>query len=219
MRSFSIGAAALVAAATAGGAARAADLAPTEPPVAPVIEEVSGIYDWNGFYVGAMTGYSWTDADTRDAGFSSSPGLDGWALGGYTGYNYQTGPWVLGVEGDVKYDWNEDKFDLGGIPMDLQTDWGGSLRARVGYAIDRTLIYGTGGYAFTNAELRDRDTGDSESKTFHGWTIGAGLEHAFTDNLIGRAEYRYTDYGNKDLLGVKTDLSSNSLMLGVGWKF
>lgn len=218
MKSLYIGAAALVFA-TAATTVRAADLAPVEAPVAPVITEVSGIYDWNGFYVGAMTGYDWTDADTNGANGSANPGLDGWALGGYTGYNYQMGSWVMGLEGDVKYDWNSDKFNLGGVPMELETNWSGSLRARAGYAFDRTLVYGTGGYAFTNAELRDRGTGDSDSKTFNGWTIGAGLEHAFTDNLIGRAEYRYTDYGDKNLMGVNTDLSSNSLMLGVGWKF
>ncbi|MFD1328598.1 outer membrane protein [Mycoplana ramosa] len=218
MKSLYIGAAALVFA-TAATSVRAADLAPVEAPVAPVITEVSGIYDWNGFYVGAMTGYGWTDAEADGSGDSVSPGLDGWALGGYTGYNYQTGPWVMGLEGDVKYDWNSDKFDLGGVPMELETNWSGSLRARLGYAFDRTLVYGTGGYAFTNAELTDRQTGDSDDKTFNGWTIGAGLEHAFTDNLIGRAEYRYTDYGDKNLMGVNTDLSSNSLMLGVGWKF
>lgn len=218
MKSLYIGAAALVFA-TAATSVRAADLAPVEAPVAPVITEVSGIYDWNGFYVGAMTGYGWTDAEADGSSDSVSPGLDGWALGGYTGYNYQTGPWVMGLEGDVKYDWNSDKFDLGGVPMELETNWSGSLRARLGYAFDRTLVYGTGGYAFTNAELTDRQTGDSDDKTFNGWTIGAGLEHAFTDNLIGRAEYRYTDYGDKNLMGVNTDLSSNSLMLGVGWKF
>lgn len=212
------GAAALAIAASATGAL-AADMAPAEAPVAPVIEEVSGIYDWNGFYVGAMTGYGWSDADVDDAGISESPGLDGWALGGYTGYNYQTGNFVFGVEGDVKYDWNEDTFDLGGIPMELKTDWGGSLRARMGYAMDRSLIYATGGYAFTNAELRDRDTGDSADKTLNGWTIGAGFEHAFTDNFIGRAEYRYTDYGDADLMGVNTGVKRNDLMLGVGWKF
>ncbi|HVK92699.1 MAG TPA: outer membrane protein [Mycoplana sp.] len=218
MKSLYIGAAAL-AIASAATAAKAADLAPVEAPVAPIIEEVSGVYDWNGFYVGAMTGYDWIDADTDDAGFNASPSLDSWALGGYTGYNYQTGPWVMGLEGDVKYNWSDDDFDLGGLPMNLETNWSGSLRARLGYAFDRTLVYATGGYAFTNAELTDQDTGDSDDKTFNGWTIGAGVEQAFTDNLIGRAEYRYTDYGDKDLMGVNTDLSSNTLMLGVGWKF
>lgn len=218
MKSIHFGAAVLLIATAATGA-HAADLAPEAAPVAPVIEEVSGIYDWNGFYVGAMTGYGWTESDVDDGSFSRSPGLDGWALGAYSGYNYQTGPWVLGVEGDVRHDWNEQNFDLGGVPMELQTNWGGSVRARVGYAIDRTLIYGTGGYAFTNAELTDRATGESDDKTFNGWTIGAGFEHAFTDNFIGRAEYRYTDYGDKDLMGVNTDLKSNAVMLGVGWKF
>lgn len=218
MKSLYLGAAAL-AIATSATAVRAADLAPVEAPVAPVEEVVAGVYDWNGFYIGANTGYAWTDADTDDAGITSSPGLDGWALGGYTGYNYQMGSWVMGLEGDVKYDWNSDNFDLGGIPMELETNWGGSLRARVGYAIDRTLIYGTGGYAFTNAEIRDRDTGESDNKTLNGWTVGAGVEQAFTDNLIGRVEYRYTDYGSKDLLGVDTDLNSNAVMVGVGWKF
>jgi outer membrane immunogenic protein len=218
MKSITLGAAALAIAASATGAL-AADMAPPEAPVAPVIEEVSGVYDWNGFYVGAQTGYGWGDAEVDDAGISESPGLDGWALGGYTGYNYQTGPFVIGLEGDVKYDWNEDKFDLGGIPMELKSDWSGSLRARMGYAFDRTLVYATGGYAFTNAELRDQETGDSDSKTLNGWTIGAGFEHAFTDNFIGRAEYRYTDYGDADLMGVNTDLKSSDVMLGVGWKF
>lgn len=218
MKSLYIGAAALMFA-TAATTVRAADLAPVEAPVAPVITEVSGVYDWNGFYVGALTGYGWTDADSDDNGDSASPSLDGWALGGYTGYNYQMGSWVMGLEGDVKYDWNSDNLDLGGIPMELETNWSGSLRARLGYAFDRTLVYTTGGYAFTNAELRDRDSGDSDDKTFHGWTIGAGVEHAFTENLIGRVEYRYTDYGDSSLLGVNNDLSSNSLMLGVGWKF
>ena len=31
-----------------------------------------------------------------------------------------------------------------------------------------------------------------------GWTIGAGVDQAFTKNLIGRVEYLYADYGHKN---------------------
>ena len=36
----------------------------------------------------------------------------------------------------------------------------------------------------------------SESAT--GWTLGLGVEHAFTDNWLGRFEYRYYDFGDND---------------------
>ncbi|MCF3639358.1 porin family protein [Rhizobium sp. TRM95111] len=199
--------------------ARAADMAVAEPPTEAPITEVSGIYDWNGFYVGGNVGYGWTDGDFSAGGASSDPSLDGWLAGLHAGYNYQSGNWVGGVEADIKHDFNDQRFGVAGTPYEAQTEWGGSVRARAGYAFDRTLLYATGGWAFTNAEVTNRTTGDDDSKTLHGWTIGAGVEHAITDNMTGRLEYRYTDYQDKRINGVKTDLDSNAVMMGVSWKF
>ncbi|MBL8578797.1 MAG: porin family protein [Mesorhizobium sp.] len=51
--------------------------------------------------------------------------------------------------------------------------------------------------------------------------MGLGGEYAFTDNLIGRIEYRYTDFGNQhfDDYDFDMDLSTNDIRLGVAYKF
>ena len=58
-----------------------------------------------------------------------------------------------------------------------------------------------------------------EKETFNGWTIGAGVDYSFTDNVFGRAEYRYNDYGDKDIGGVNVDLDQHQFTVGVGVKF
>lgn len=207
----------------AAGYANAADLETYEPPMEAPITEVGGLYDWNGVYVGATVGYSWTGIDYSGGGAPAiDRTLEGALLGAHIGYNYQNGNWVFGVEGDVRHDFNESRFAVGGTTYEAETEWGGSVRARIGYAIDRTLIYGTGGYAFTRASLEDVGAGLSDKETFHGWTIGAGVEQAFTDNVIGRIEYRYADYDKSNIFGVPGsdgDIDSHSVMVGVSWKF
>lgn len=221
MKSMIFGAAGLLATASALPAF-AADMTVTEPPVEAPITEVAGVYDWGGFYVGVNTGYAFTGTDFSNGVTSINRDLDGFALGAYAGYNFFNDGWVYGVEADVKRDFNDERFDAGGTTLETETTWGGSVRARLGYAIDRTLIYGTGGYAFTRAKLEDVPTGASQSETLHGWTIGAGVEHAFTDNVAGRIEYRYSDYNKSDVFGaagVDGDIDSHSIMLGVSMKF
>jgi len=77
-----------------------------------------------------------------------------------------------------------------------------SIRGRLGYAWGNTLIYATGGVAFTEvnttystiagyAPLRSQ----SFSQTLAGGTVGAGLEYAFNGHWIGRLEYRYANFG------------------------
>ena len=60
-----------------------------------------------------------------------------------------------------------------------------------------------------------------------GWTAGAGVDYAATDNVIVRLEYRYTDYGRKDFtadldgleLGASNKFKTNEIRLGVAYKF
>jgi outer membrane immunogenic protein len=69
--------------------------APPPPPVYPIYPIFSGIYvGINGG--GAFGNSNWTDPVFGNTGnFDFSGGL----FGGTVGANYQTGPWVFGVEG------------------------------------------------------------------------------------------------------------------------
>ncbi|AVA25185.1 outer membrane domain-containing protein (plasmid) [Rhizobium sp. NXC24] len=135
-------------------------------------------------------------------------------VGGFIGYNWQfENNVVLGLEGDLNYNWNKDTIAPG---IDVGTDIDGSVRARLGYAFDRALIYATGGWEATRGFI---DTGSKDTKTFNGWTVGAGVDYAFTDRVFGRLEYRYTDFGDKDINGVKVDLKQNAVVVGIGVKF
>jgi outer membrane immunogenic protein len=201
----------------------AADMTIAEPPAeTPIVETAPGIYDWGGFYVGVNTGYAWTNANSDGPAPAIDQDLGGFALGAFAGYNFFNNGWVYGIEADVKHDFNNDRFSSGGTTYEAETNWGGSVRARLGYAFDRTLVYGTGGWAFTRAELENVDTGVKDKDTANGWTIGAGVEQAFTDTVAGRLEYRYTDYRSSDIFdaaGRDGDLDSHSIMLGVSMKF
>jgi outer membrane immunogenic protein len=119
-------------------------------------------------------------------------------------------------------------------------DWFGTVRGRLGYAVDRLLIYVTGGAAFTDRSDRCFDGGvfnggfgcgsggfvsgaavpasffESEiaaavganvsaTRSFFsnghvrrdndfGWTIGGGVEYAFTDNLTVKLEGLYVNF-------------------------
>ncbi len=71
------------------------------------------------------------------------------------------------------------------------------MRGRLGYAFDRTLLYTTAGAAIGQFEYKYTNwPGVSETfnKTLAGFTGGAGVEHAVTDYLTLRAEYRFTAY-------------------------
>ena len=143
------------------------------------------------------------------AGTSTRPTIlgninaDGFQGGAYGGYNFQNGQFVYGGEADLGYSGGDET--RGGIKAKQGVE--GSVRARAGIALDPVLLYGTGGLAVTNSKLSS-DTG-SNSNTRVGWTVGAGAEAKFTQNIVGRVEYRYSDYGKKDFdLGGLDDVSS-----------
>ena len=104
------------------------------------------------------------------------------------------------------------------------------MRARVGYAADRVLFYGTAGGAFGNIETGAN--GGFVSSTKGGWTAGAGVEVAFADNWTARVEYLFVDLQNStcstanpcgnDILGPANQTVSfdaSLIRLGVDYKF
>ena len=103
------------------------------------------------------------------------------------GYNWQNGPWVFGVEGDIELTGAEDTF----ASWKFSNPWFGTLRGRAGYAFNNILFYGTGGLAF--GELRGQTFGFSDSHTTAGWTVGVGAEVGLAQNWSAKIEYLYVD--------------------------
>ncbi|NNU58986.1 outer membrane protein [Ochrobactrum soli] len=209
--------------------AKAADAVIEQEP-APVV--VAPTFTWNGAYIGGQVGYGWGKSDfSGDLFTTGDVKPDGFLGGLYAGYNFDLGNnVVLGIDGDITYnDVSEgiDVYDDIGLAGSFENKlrWSGAVRARAGYAFDRFLPYIAGGVAFGNIKNSgDIDgIGFSESKTLTGWTVGGGVDYAATDNLILRLEYRYTDYGDKDLdfggLSVNNDFKTNEVRLGVAYKF
>jgi outer membrane immunogenic protein len=184
------------------------------------------IYNWTGCYVGLSAGGK--GAFTRDTvnipgtAFTAASDADlgkledtTWLAGGQVGCNYQSGAWVFGIEGDAHAQkWTTSSILAGGaLPalfvagdqFELHSDWQASVRGRLGYAMDRTLLYVTGGAAFTEVRAFTNwiptgifpGTIASETRTLTGATIGGGIEHAVTDNFTVGVEGRYTWYGNE----------------------
>ncbi|WP_208442595.1 outer membrane protein, partial [Bartonella raoultii] len=52
-------------------------------------------------------------------------------------------------------------------------------------------------------------------------TLGAGVDFAMTDNVLLRAEYRYSDYGKKKYFKDTAELQyrTNDFRVGVAYKF
>jgi outer membrane immunogenic protein len=193
MRSLLLSTVALLA---AGSTVLAADLPARTAPVTPVYAPV---FTWTGLYLGLNAGIGWADdtnvfvSDTILGNTSLSVGTDAGFIGGaQIGYNFQTGAFVFGVEADIQY------ADLGG-----EANWSGyryrfnagndqyfgTVRARAGYAVDRMLIYVTGGLAYGG--MSSNWWGGDNSAT--GWTIGGGVEYAFTNNWTAKIEGLYID--------------------------
>lgn len=213
------------------GIASAADAVVLEPtPEA----SLAPVFTWTGGYVGLQAGYLWGDGHSSYAtGAFADPDIDGWLVGGYVGYNYQmANNIVLGIDADLAWS-NADGFGDGmlavGIPVgpgtgDLyELTWSGAARLRVGYAMDRFLPYLAGGLAFGDVDVTPFTAGvagTTVGDNMVGWTIGAGVEYAFTDNLIGRAEYRYTDFGDFDIApAASAELTTHDVRLGIAYKF
>ena len=138
---------------------------------------------------------------TAAIAFSNGQSNDGFVGGGQVGYNYQFTPGsgvVIGVEADAQYvDFGRDRnrFSSTG-PLAAQQvfnpagvsglDYFGTVRGRLGYAFDRTLVYGTGGFAYGSGGGRDFGLTNSSRDDFQtGWAAGGGVEYALpTDSFL-----------------------------------
>lgn len=237
MKALAIAATLLV----ASGSAFAADLPPAPAPVLKAVAYVPA-FSWTGLYLGGQVGYGWADAESSlsipgSPDYATSSGSpNGVFGGGFVGYNYQfASNLVVGIEADVNGgsldSTNSVTFygvEIAEVSAKHELEWFGSVRARVGYAFDRFLPFVTAGYAFGSVQTSYMASNErvSPSENVSGWTVGGGLEYAFTDNILARIEYRYTDYGDVSSylpyyysLTVDHAYTTNDVRLGVSYKF
>jgi outer membrane immunogenic protein len=188
-------------------------------------------YNCTGWYIGAHVGYGWADLSNPilgGSGFSPS----GMTYGLQGGFNYQMGSWVLGIEGE--YSWADLKDTQGVVGVasgEAKIDQIYNISGRVGYAFDRTMIYGKFGYAWTQEEYNFTLPGGTATGGVdrNGWLLGAGIEYAFAGNWTAKLEYNYFDMGSKLVTLATTgglvvvpaniDLTVQTVKLGVNYKF
>ncbi|MCI4677642.1 porin family protein [Rhodoblastus acidophilus] len=185
-------------------------------------------FTWSGFYAGLNAGAGFGNFNgSGQAYLGSSP--SGWLMGATVGYNYQQGNLLIGAEGD--YDWSRIASDASvapgvastGIIQNLAT-----IRGRVGYAMDRILVFGTGGYA--GGDIRGvlnnipAHAVADQSYWANGWTLGLGAEYAITPHITAKAEYLYASLGSNDYFNSTPNYMSaganvNILRAGLNYKF
>jgi outer membrane immunogenic protein len=162
------------------------------------------------------------------AAMSSQPDLSARGsaatAGVQAGCNWQSANSVFGLEGDFNWSGIKDTVNAsfpdivvggGSFLATNQTithrlDWFSTIRARIGYSFDHLLVYGTGGFAFGGVKssflqvfpgapgLFDQG---SAARTRYGFTLGGGLEYAFSGNWSAKLEYLYIDLASFNDLG------------------
>jgi outer membrane immunogenic protein len=223
------------------GPVLAADLPSAPSYQAPaMVPAVPPAYNWTGIYIGLNGGYGFgqvTPMSLYSNGFTAFNFNANGLLGGATvGAQIQSGHTVLGLEGDI--DWtNANGSGNGNIFFNganrgtakLSSDISAisTLRARVGYAADNWLFYGTGGVAVTNesstltgavgfvcGDGAFNDPPCSSLSNLHlGLSAGAGVEYGVTPNLSTKLEYMWVG------AGALNTLKENMIRVGVNWRF
>ena len=188
---------------------------------------------WQGLYFGAFGGYAWGDAEYDKPSFYGDGSLkdievfdfdlDGGLVGGQIGYDFQRGDYVFGIVGDYSGLNSDDTYIHGPesdvepgkrlFSHDVELNSVATLRGRLGYAFDHSLIYATAGAAFVDVDLSAcsgnvfKGEGENKQKVgckvkpsvdddYTSFVIGAGFERQIADGVSLFAEYLYIDDGD-----------------------
>lgn len=193
-----------------------------------------GHVDWSGGYLGLQgsAGASFGNYEfgpttignrrigtfeTGDATGRNNLGRDATTAlgGGFTGWNWQSGAFVYGIEADLvganlRRPAPSNAPGLGYEAIDPPfgviretTDLIGTGRVRLGYAFDSNLVYASFGLAGANGRVRatypDLATGGVNTAhhdvSYLGFTLGAGVQFAISPNFSLGLDYRYIDFG------------------------
>ena len=159
------------------------------------------------------------DAVAISAGGYNAFRKDGVTFGAQVGYNYQMGMFVAGLEAD--FNWLGLKRSsaalvptpFAGVALvgsSAAVDWMLTLRPRLGLALGQFLPYVTGGLALVQNSFSQGVYFDpvpsaatpdivSRSSTDLGWTVGGGLEYAFSPNWSAKVEYLHVFLPNRTI--------------------
>jgi outer membrane immunogenic protein len=187
-------------------------------------------FDWSGVYAGINGGYGYGSTGWSTDLFSTGNfPTRGYVVGGTLGYNFKTGVWVWGLEGDFDYSTMSGASCASlCAPLCFPTQfcetknpWFATARARIGYAVERFLPFITGGTVFGKITMTPAvDTTDTATKV--GFVIGGGLEYAFRSNWSAKVEYLYADLGQATCstatcgIGTPVNVKFNTNLVRVG---
>ncbi|NVO15649.1 MAG: porin family protein [Rhodoplanes sp.] len=215
------------------GAAAAADLPARMPLKAP---PPAPVYNWTGFYVGAYYATSIAQSRASSNRFAGDAEVNdtGISAGVTAGYNWQFAPtWLVGLEGDFGWLGTERSFIDYNDPVrvGVKTDAFGTVRGRFGYVTGPSLLYVTGGAAFSR--VRETFGGSSvlaateTRSTEWGWTAGGGIETKLSRSWSTTAEYLYVDLGSNSFAANPYGLADTAtftnrahvIKTGINYKF
>ena len=194
--------------ALAAGTAVAADLPSRVAP--PVFVAPAAAFSWTGFEAGLHSAYTFGSNNHVN---TAGPGVAGGArpaylstykdgssiVGAGIGYNYQFTPgsgFVIGASLDADYvdlHKNAYVFGAGGALSQYhqRLDVVGTANGKLGYAFDRFLVYGTGGFAFGDpgygadfllANANVESFGGNNGSLRGGYDFGGGAEYAIPND-------------------------------------
>jgi len=223
----SVAAIALAAALQPAGAADT-EMLYGRPPVVYAPPPAVVIFTWTGFYFGGHVGGGWGHKSESPSAYnfggpiitpaSTSVDVSGWLGGGQIGAMYQAGSWVFGVEADASganltgSTSCSSTSTVAGVVVNaalpancsVKVEGLGTIAGRLGYAVDRVLVYGKGGAGWASDKYSLTSTTGSlptfnGSETKWGWMVGAGVEYAFFDNWSAKIEYNYLGLRSNNL--------------------
>ncbi len=199
------------------------------PGGAPATYDYPPAFTWSGFYLGVNVGFGFGDFNGYGANYLGQSPIGG-ALGLTGGYNYQSGNLLAGVEGDFAWSHISDEttYPRPGVSASGTIQNITTIRGRVGYAMDRILVFGTAGYAGANIRgvLNNVLYPAVADQTYYanGFALGLGVEYAITPKISAKAEYLYTSLGSNTYFNNTPNVSTaganiNLLRAGVNYKF
>jgi outer membrane immunogenic protein len=236
---FAVAASALALATAASAADMPVPAAPAYYP--PVYRPV--IYDWTGFYGGGHVGgglledkvTTTTTTALQPAGVVTNVSPFSVIAGGQIGVNYQIQQIVLGAEGT--FTWSNisgTQVTTSQPPVSLPSfsetststpRWYATATGKLGFAANDFLFYAKGGAAWMSVNYTQAATigsGNVSSQTISdtriGFTVGGGVEYGITENLSGRVEYDYLNFGTKTYTFGNLNTSVGPMVLPVSIK-
>lgn len=186
---------------------------------------------WEGGYVSVVLGPSAAGNSVERGGGlknlnSNAGSLSAGLLAGYNVAAYNSGyggQWLFGFEADsIGGSFKKTKHDGSLGPVTLDANWFGSLRMRAGYAWQRLYVYGTGGLAFSDIDVKTAAE-DGGSVLRAGLAIGAGAEYRLDERWSARLDVLAYGFGEDNVAFANGDhdvgLAYSTARLGVSYKY